>query len=85
MPFKSMIALKYKNTSGKKISRKANAIFNDLDAETAAKWLDKGFIREAEIGEIAEAVAAGEVSADALEASTGSKKKSAGKKADDLV
>lgn len=86
MAFKSVIALKYKDAEGNKVSRRANTIFTDIDPESdlAKKWIDKGFIRVAEVGEIAEAVAKGEISADALEASTGEKrpaKKAAAEKA----
>lgn len=52
-------ALTYKNKDGVKTRRKAGAIFDDATDVDLEIWMKRGNAREASVGEVAEAVAAG--------------------------
>lgn len=84
----AVTALVYKNTEGQKVRRKAETVFNDATDEDIAAWSKLGVVRDATIGEIAEAVAAGQLDADALPSLDDGGKKSTKKQAEkrtDLV
>jgi len=81
-------ALVYKNTAGEKTRRKAGSVFDDATDADIAAWEAKGHVRDATIGEIAEAVAAGEIDASALPSAPSDEKKASKKQTEkraDLV
>ena len=81
-------ALVYKNTAGEKIRRKAGTVFDDATETDIASWEASGHVRDATIGEIAEAVAAGEIDASALAITDAAEKKTSKKQTEkraDLV
>lgn len=62
----SLCALVYTNVEGKKVRLKAHSVFDDATAADIEKWEGDGNVRDATIGEIAEAVAAGKLDKAAL-------------------
>lgn len=62
----SLCALVYTNADGKKVRLKAHKAFDDASSADIEKWEKEGRVRDATIGEIAEAVAAGELDKEAL-------------------
>lgn len=80
MSYIAVIALKAKDPRDKDkksrgtMIRAGKIVPFELDDVQVEKWLAKGFIREAEFGELAEAVASGELPADVLGSISGEKK-----------
>ena len=66
MNYMTTKALVFLNTIGQKMRVAANKVVNSIPDVQAEIWLEDGSIREATIGEVAEAVAAGETSPEAL-------------------
>jgi len=74
MAYKSVISLKFKSADGKKISVKSGKIITvTMPDDLVSKWLDKGFIVKASVGEVAEAVASGAVEPSVLGGTTDEK------------
>lgn len=82
-------ALVYRNATGEKVRRKAGAIFDDATETDLLLWEKTGAVRNASVGEIAEAVAAGLYDPGALptadEEGEQDEKKSRGRKRDALA
>lgn len=62
----SLCALVYTNVDGQKVRRKALTVFDDAMKADIEMWQGKGQVRDATVGEIAEAVAAGHMDPKAL-------------------